>query len=378
MLQVFYVQGSPHAEGMVMAYLPQRKILMVADIYTPPAAGAPMPAKPPAAALNLYENIKAYKLDVQTIAPLHGRRCRGPSSCNSFRSRTEDGPEQNGRSATLRPVFTFQAPVFSGAAARAQRVYLHRAPYPSASARSAWCPAARHDARAQAQSHRGLRRRRALVRRRRVSEIGPRRGYLVTHPDDIRHVLQDNARNYHKSPLYDKLRVSLGNGLLTSEDAYWLRQRRMAQPAFHRQRIETLASVMAEAAKETADRWETIAARGEWIDIADEMMRLTQAIVLRTLLGADLGPFAGELDRAWTLVNEHIGESFWSLGLTRAMADPEEQAFPAGTRCARSGRVSHHQRAASSRTRNQRPAVDAAVRSGRGNRPGHDRPTAAG
>jgi glyoxylase-like metal-dependent hydrolase (beta-lactamase superfamily II) len=67
------VQGSPHAEGMVMAYLPQEKILMVADVYTPPPMGAPMPATPPASALNLYENIKAYKLDVQTIAPLHGR-----------------------------------------------------------------------------------------------------------------------------------------------------------------------------------------------------------------------------------------------------------------------------------------------------------------
>ena len=44
-LQVFYVQGSPHAEGMVMAYLPQEKILIEADMYTPPAAGAPMPAK---------------------------------------------------------------------------------------------------------------------------------------------------------------------------------------------------------------------------------------------------------------------------------------------------------------------------------------------
>jgi cytochrome P450 len=158
-------------------------------------------------------------------------------------------------------------------------------------------------------------------------KIGPRRGYLVTHPDDIRHVLQDNARNYHKSPLYDKLRVSLGNGLLTSEDAYWLRQRRMAQPAFHRQRIETLASVMAEAAKETAARWETIAARGERIDVADEMMRLTQAIVLRTLLGADLGPFAGELGRAWTLVNEHIGKSFWSLGLVERWPTPKNRRF---------------------------------------------------
>ena len=72
-LQVFHVQGSPHAEGMVMAYLPQEQILIEADIYTPPAAGAPMPAQAPAAAVNLYDNIKGYKLDVTTIAGLHGR-----------------------------------------------------------------------------------------------------------------------------------------------------------------------------------------------------------------------------------------------------------------------------------------------------------------
>ena len=85
-------------------------------------------------------------------------------------------------------------------------------------------------------------------------KIGPRRGYLITNPADVRHVLQDNARNYHKSPLYDKLRMSLGNGLLTSEDEFWLRQRRIAQPAFHRQRIAALASVMAEAARDAAAR----------------------------------------------------------------------------------------------------------------------------
>ena len=84
-------------------------------------------------------------------------------------------------------------------------------------------------------------------------KIGPRRGYLITNPADIRHVLQDNARNYHKSPLYQKLRMSIGNGLLTSEDDFWLRQRRIAQPAFHRQRIAGLAGVMAQAARETAD-----------------------------------------------------------------------------------------------------------------------------
>ncbi len=72
-MEVLYMQGSPHAEGMVMVYLPQSKILIEADVYTPPAAGAAMPAMAPAAAVNLYDNIKAYKLDVTTIAGLHGR-----------------------------------------------------------------------------------------------------------------------------------------------------------------------------------------------------------------------------------------------------------------------------------------------------------------
>jgi len=72
-LDVYYVQGSPHAEGMLMAYLPRERILVEADIYTPPAPDAQMPATPPPAAVNLYNNVTAYKLDVATIAALHGR-----------------------------------------------------------------------------------------------------------------------------------------------------------------------------------------------------------------------------------------------------------------------------------------------------------------
>jgi cytochrome P450 len=160
-------------------------------------------------------------------------------------------------------------------------------------------------------------------------KIGPRRGYLITNPADIRHVLQDNARNYHKSPLYDKLRLSLGNGLLTSEDEFWLRQRRIAQPAFHRQRLAALAGEMATTAHETAAEWQTIARSGRPVDIADEMMRITRTIVLRALLGADLGPFADRVDSAWTLINQHVGESFWSLGLTDRWATARRRRFEA-------------------------------------------------
>jgi len=160
-------------------------------------------------------------------------------------------------------------------------------------------------------------------------KIGPRRGYLITNPADVRHVLQDNARNYHKSPLYEKLRMSLGNGLLTSEDDFWLRQRRIAQPAFHRQRVAALASVMANAAQEAATEWQTIASGGHPVDVAEEMMRLTRTVVLRALLGADLGPFGRTLDHAWTLINEHIGKSFWSLGLADKFQTSKRRRFEA-------------------------------------------------
>ena len=129
-------------------------------------------------------------------------------------------------------------------------------------------------------------------------KIGPRRGFLITNPEDIRHVLQDNARNYHKSPLYGKLRMFLGNGLLTSEDELWLRQRRIAQPAFHRQRLAALASVMAEAARDAAAEWQPLASAGRPVDVDEEMMRLTRTVVVRTLLGADLGPFTSTIDQA--------------------------------------------------------------------------------
>jgi cytochrome P450 len=171
-------------------------------------------------------------------------------------------------------------------------------------------------------------------------KIANRRGFLITDPADVRHVLQDNARNYHKSPLYQKLRMSLGNGLLTSEDDFWLRQRRIAQPAFHRQRVAALAGVMAAAARETAAQWDALASGDRPVDIAEEMMRLTRTVVLRALLGGDLGPYSSNIDDAWSIINEHIGESFWSLGLFDRWHTARHRRFEAARATLR-GAVDH-------------------------------------
>jgi cytochrome P450 len=171
-------------------------------------------------------------------------------------------------------------------------------------------------------------------------KIGPRRGFLITNPEDIRHVLQDNARNYHKSPLYGKLRMFLGNGLLTSEDELWLRQRRIAQPAFHRQRLAALANVMADAARDAAAEWQGLASAGRPVDVDQEMMRLTRTVVVRALLGADLGPFTSKIDQAWTIINQHIGESFWSLAFIDRLPTPKYRRFQAARAVLR-GAVDH-------------------------------------
>ena len=171
-------------------------------------------------------------------------------------------------------------------------------------------------------------------------KIASRRGFLLSNPDAIRHVLQDNARNYHKSPLYDKLRTVLGNGLLTSEDEFWLRQRRIAQPAFHRHRIAALAGAMTEAAADTAGLWDAPASAGRPVDVDEEMMRLTRSVVLNTLLGGDLGPFASRIDQAWVVVNQHIGESFWSLGFADTLPTPKYRRFQAARAVLR-GAVEH-------------------------------------
>ncbi len=111
---------------------------------------------------------------------------------------------------------------------------------------------------------------------------------MLNHPRQIQHVLLDQAHNYRKGgAVWDAIRMQMGNGLLVSEGDFWLRQRRMMQPQFHRQRLAALAALTVDAIAETLDTWERVAA-GEAFDLVSAFDHLTMKVTTRTLFGARL------------------------------------------------------------------------------------------
>ncbi|HJU12823.1 MAG TPA: cytochrome P450 [Candidatus Binataceae bacterium] len=131
---------------------------------------------------------------------------------------------------------------------------------------------------------------------------------VVAHPDGIKHVLQDNHRNYRKSFDYKILARLLGQGLVTAEGSLWLTQRRLMQPMFHRQKIAEFGAIMAQCTQEMVDHWRGPAECGQPFDVMTEMMRLTLRIVGRALLSMDLTSQADEIGRNMTIANERFGE----------------------------------------------------------------------
>src|SRR5207245_8522180 len=104
--------------------------------------------------------------------------------------------------------------------------------------------------------------------------------FLVNDPQLIKDILVTHHKNFTKSRGLERTKRLLGNGLLTSEGAVHLRQRRLMQPAFHRERILTYASTMVSYADRMRRSWTD----GATIDVAQAMMRLTRSIVRQTLL----------------------------------------------------------------------------------------------
>jgi cytochrome P450 len=140
--------------------------------------------------------------------------------------------------------------------------------------------------------------------------IGPLVAHFLFHPDHVRRVLHDHQKNYPRGWHYRLVRRLLGNNLVVSEGDYWRRQRRLAQPAFHRQRLSGYAQVMVDATSRMLARWELVAAAGKDLDIAAEMTRLALAIAGRTLFSRDPSEEADAVGQAFGVLARYLEQRF--------------------------------------------------------------------
>ncbi len=128
--------------------------------------------------------------------------------------------------------------------------------------------------------------------------LGPQDVYLVSNPDWIRDILVTNQTNFTKSRFLERAKILLGEGLLTSEGEFHHRQRRLVQPAFHRDRLIGYASAMVECTARAREQW----THGAQLDMSREMMRLTLNVVAKTLFSADVTSEADNIGAALTQV----------------------------------------------------------------------------
>ena len=162
--------------------------------------------------------------------------------------------------------------------------------------------------------------------------------YVINHPDWVRRVLVSNHRNYVKGVGIERVRVLLGNGLMTSEGERWRRQRRMLQPGFHKPRIAAFFDIWFRQAHALAGRWSLAAEHGEAVNVTSAVSETTLRAVLEALLSADLARIEQEQGgNPFALVSDEskrdlqFAVRFRALGrLVQAVADARrrERRYP--------------------------------------------------
>jgi enediyne biosynthesis protein E7 len=135
--------------------------------------------------------------------------------------------------------------------------------------------------------------------------------FLLSDPAGIRRVFQDNHANYGRARLHEKLKMVLGEGLVTSEGELWRRQRRLLQPAFHAHRTRGFVGVMGALSAAMAERWE--ARDGSVVDVAAEMSELTLGIITRCMFGRGQEAGADAVAAAIQLAQERFAARVWAL-----------------------------------------------------------------
>ncbi|HLZ31458.1 MAG TPA: cytochrome P450 [Chloroflexota bacterium] len=139
--------------------------------------------------------------------------------------------------------------------------------------------------------------------------LGPTHIVLISHPALVEELLTTRSHDFRKNLGSRRLGSALGNGLLVSEGDLWLRQRRLMQPAFHRQRIDGMAETMVATASKALESWQA----GDRRDIYREMMDLTLQIAARTLIGTDITEDMTCIRRSSRIMTDHLRSRLFSL-----------------------------------------------------------------
>ena len=155
--------------------------------------------------------------------------------------------------------------------------------------------------------------------------------YLISDPDGVEEVLVKNNRNFVRDRYTRaELRI-LGNGLLVNEGDSWRRHRRLAQPAFHRRRVEAFGETMVSFTQRMLDGWRD----GETRDVHEEMMRLTLQIVAKTLFDTDISHEAEGVGKSLNTIMAHSsdqGSSVFLRMLPDSVPTPGNLAYRRATR----------------------------------------------
>jgi cytochrome P450 len=186
--------------------------------------------------------------------------------------------------------------------------------------------------------------------------------WVFNHPDDVRRILITNHRNYAKGVGFDRIKILLGNGIIVSEGEFWKRQRRMMQPTFHRRILAQFDRRIARANDRLLAAWRDKCARGEPVNVTDDMSEMTLEIILGAIFGDDLEAMARE-----------AGENPFAV-LTQESARDLRFAYRFRKLAALIGQCVARRRAAGGDPAGDSPdRVDVAERARQGDRGWHDR-----
>jgi cytochrome P450 len=142
---------------------------------------------------------------------------------------------------------------------------------------------------------------------------------LVTNPDYVKYILQDNYKNYVRGRSVETGRVLLGNGLPLIDGDFWLRERRMLQPAFHRERLGKLVNVVTAVIDTFMQDWAEKATQNQSFDLDEEMMRLTLSVIIKSMFSSPIDDKIPSLSHAFNVASKFMlwrSQQMWQLPLS--------------------------------------------------------------